>query len=580
MAVNKSFNGTTYSIPTTAGENGWTNLTNFLQALADNAALKTTHKQNVRQAFTSPITISATSDWCVDVRVGSVLAAVTLPTGVEGQTFLVCDGYGLFGSYECTVTPTSGTIQGAGSYIMNHNYQATLFQWSNDRWNIVAEHLGPFIKPEKVGNGTVSFTEFLRLASLASAAVGISDTQTLTNKTISTSSNTVGPLDSVTGTLSASKGGTGLTTVGSALQVLRTNAGATALEWASTGSGDVVGPASAVDNAIVRFDGTTGKLVQNSGATVDDSNNISAASYTATGGTAANNTMYVASNVLRFRGGTSGFGFNNSSGTEVASVTNAGAWTLGPSGFAGTHIANGLLQVSNNLAPGLVLHRANTSASAGIHFSFRNDATGGTSGTELVGFAGTASTGGMDFKFGGISMGSYSATGAWTLGPSSGLTAPHLIQGSQVAGAQCINVWKKAVATGTNNNIYMTFQGATTDDGYIQNNGSGVLSIVDVSDVRWKENIRDATYGLATINALRPVEFDWKHGGAKNVKGFIAQEVKAVLPESVSIKDGNGLEDGHYLETHTMIPVMVKAIQEQQSIIDGLKARIEALENP
>jgi len=40
------------------------------------------------------------------------------------------------------------------------------------------------------------------------------------------------------------------------------------------GAGDVVGPSSSTDNAIVRFDGTTGKLVQNSGVTIDDSNNI------------------------------------------------------------------------------------------------------------------------------------------------------------------------------------------------------------------------------------------------------------------------------------------------------------------
>jgi hypothetical protein len=40
------------------------------------------------------------------------------------------------------------------------------------------------------------------------------------------------------------------------------------------GSGDVVGPASATDNALVRFDGTTGKLVQNSTWTVDDSGNV------------------------------------------------------------------------------------------------------------------------------------------------------------------------------------------------------------------------------------------------------------------------------------------------------------------
>jgi hypothetical protein len=37
------------------------------------------------------------------------------------------------------------------------------------------------------------------------------------------------------------------------------------------GSGDVVGPGSATDNAIARFDTTTGKLIQNSGVTIDDS---------------------------------------------------------------------------------------------------------------------------------------------------------------------------------------------------------------------------------------------------------------------------------------------------------------------
>ena len=43
------------------------------------------------------------------------------------------------------------------------------------------------------------------------------------------------------------------------------------------GSGDVIGPGSATNNAIARYDTTTGKLLQNSGATIDDSGNISAA---------------------------------------------------------------------------------------------------------------------------------------------------------------------------------------------------------------------------------------------------------------------------------------------------------------
>ncbi len=52
--------------------------------------------------------------------------------------------------------------------------------------------------------------------------------------------------------------------------------------WATpAGSGDVVGPGSATDNAITRFDSTTGKLIQNSLATLDDSGNL------ATPGTAA-----------------------------------------------------------------------------------------------------------------------------------------------------------------------------------------------------------------------------------------------------------------------------------------------------
>lgn len=39
--------------------------------------------------------------------------------------------------------------------------------------------------------------------------------------------------------------------------------------------GDVVGAASATDNALVRFDGTTGKLIQNSAITLDDNGNLS-----------------------------------------------------------------------------------------------------------------------------------------------------------------------------------------------------------------------------------------------------------------------------------------------------------------
>jgi len=63
---------------------------------------------------------------------------------------------------------------------------------------------------------------------------------------------------------------------GSSGQVLSTNGSGT-LSWATGGgggSGDVVGPASATDNAITRFDLTTGKLIQNSTVILDDAGTI------------------------------------------------------------------------------------------------------------------------------------------------------------------------------------------------------------------------------------------------------------------------------------------------------------------
>lgn len=53
------------------------------------------------------------------------------------------------------------------------------------------------------------------------------------------------------------------------------------------GSGDVVGPGSSTDNAITRFDGVTGLLIQNSTATLDDSGVASVSGATISGLTAS-----------------------------------------------------------------------------------------------------------------------------------------------------------------------------------------------------------------------------------------------------------------------------------------------------
>lgn len=73
---------------------------------------------------------------------------------------------------------------------------------------------------------------------------------------------------------------------------------ATGVKWAAasggSGSGDVVGPSSAVDNALPRFDTTTGKLIQGSSVIVNDSNVLfhpAATAYSTSAGSFASNTV-------------------------------------------------------------------------------------------------------------------------------------------------------------------------------------------------------------------------------------------------------------------------------------------------
>lgn len=51
------------------------------------------------------------------------------------------------------------------------------------------------------------------------------------------------------------------------------------LSWSTAASGDVYGPASATDTAVALFDGTTGKLLKNSSATIDGSGNLTLSGY-------------------------------------------------------------------------------------------------------------------------------------------------------------------------------------------------------------------------------------------------------------------------------------------------------------
>lgn len=123
-------------------------------------------------------------------------------------------------------------------------------------------------------------------ASVASANVGVAATTTLTAVQASIGSANLstarflGATSGYVGIQGATNAGSTTYTLpsadGTSGQVLSTN-GTGTLSWTSAGgggTGDVVGPASATDNAIARFDLTTGKLIQNSTVILDDAGTI------------------------------------------------------------------------------------------------------------------------------------------------------------------------------------------------------------------------------------------------------------------------------------------------------------------
>jgi len=141
-----------------------------------------------------------------------------------------------------------------------------------------------------------------------------------------------------------------------------------------------------------------------------------------------------------------------------------------------------------------------------------------------------------------------------------------------------------AGSTGATTSLSLYSTGASAFRFFVQDSGNinaTSTSITAISDISLKENVRDLETGLTQVMALKPRRFDWKsetHLQEKNIAGFIAQEVEQVLPELVYDYQYNATEIKKSLKMGDILPTLVKAIQEQQALIQSLTTRITALE--
>ena len=121
--------------------------------------------------------------------------------------------------------------------------------------------------------------------------------------------------------------------------------------------------------------------------------------------------------------------------------------------------------------------------------------------------------------------------------------------------------------------LYTSFETATpsvTQVGSITYNGSAV-SYNTSSDYRLKEDLKDFS-GVDLVKSIGVYDVKWKSNESRS-HAVIAHELAEVLPYAVTgEKDGEQMQGVDYSK---LVPILIKAIQEQQAQIEELKAKLQ-----
>jgi hypothetical protein len=139
--------------------------------------------------------------------------------------------------------------------------------------------------------------------------------------------------------------------------------------------------------------------------------------------------------------------------------------------------------------------------------------------------------------------------------------------------------WGAAFKSDANNGIDLVFISAGNGAVGSISHTSTTTSYNTSSDYRLKNTIAPMTGALAKVALLKPCTYKWNADGSDG-EGFIAHELAEVVPQCVTGEkdavDADGKPQYQGIDTSFLVATLTAAIQEQQAIIEQLKARLDA----
>jgi hypothetical protein len=132
----------------------------------------------------------------------------------------------------------------------------------------------------------------------------------------------------------------------------------------------------------------------------------------------------------------------------------------------------------------------------------------------------------------------------------------------------------------SNGFIFLFENDSATAVGSITSNGS-TTAFNTSSDYRLKENVDYEFNALDRVAQLKPARFNFISDSDTTVDGFLAHEVSDIVPEAIfgekDAVDSDGNPKYQGIDQSKLVPLLTKAIQEQQEQIETLKQEIREI---